>query len=167
MAGSIEKRDENTYKLIVSGGKNLDGSRCRKKTIHGTRKDAEIALAEFITEVNHRIVSEGTSITFDKWIDSNKLFIQANRKTIHPDTLGKWYKEHIVSLRLPVAKLHGIRHTNVTLLIFQNVYIATISARLGHVSINTTIKYYVHPLQNNMRKAAYVLQNLLINNNNN
>ena len=66
MAGSIEKRGENTYRLIVSGGKNLDGSRCRKtKTIHGTRKDAEIALAEFITEVNRGMVPEGKSITFE------------------------------------------------------------------------------------------------------
>jgi len=398
MAGSIEKRGENTYRLIVSGGKNLDGSRCRKtKTIHGTRKDAEIALAEFITEVNRGMVPEGKSITFedffhiwkekygskelapktysrylgmlrtrilpylgsfvlekikptdlmnlydmlendtqikriaknngqrtlkplspktilehhrllsamfqravywqllvdnparrvkppktkkpkieffdddeckllinslqdftgnklkykvailldifsgvrrgelvglewsdvdfknetievnkstqylpekgifdkdpktessnrivpipnyitnvllkykdwydeqkelygDKWIDSNKLFIQANGKPMHPDTLGKWYKTHIESLGLPVVKLHGIRHTNATLLISQNVDIATVSARLGHASINTTIKYYVHPLQKNMRKAAYVLQDLLINNNDN
>ena len=27
MAGSIEKRGENTYRLVVSGGKNLDGTR--------------------------------------------------------------------------------------------------------------------------------------------
>lgn len=398
MAGSIEKRGENTYRLIVSGGKNLDGGRCRKtKTVHGTRKDAEIALAEFITEVNRGMVPEGKSITFeefyyiwqekygskelapktysryvgmlksrilpylgsfpldkikptdlmnlydmlendtqikriaknngqrtlkplspktilehhrllsamfqravywqllvnnparrvkppktkkpkieffdddeckllinslqdftgnklkykiailldifsgvrrgeliglewsdvdfknetieinkstqylpekgifdkdpktessnrivpipnyitnvlleykdwydeqkelcgDKWIDSNKLLIQANGKPMHPDTLGKWYKSYIESLGLPEVKLHGIRHTNATLLISQNVDIATVSARLGHASINTTIKYYVHPLQKNMRKAAYVLQDLLIDNNNN
>lgn len=68
MAGSIEKRGENTYRLIVSGGKNLDGSRCRKtKTIHGTRKDAEIALAEFITEINRGMVPEGKSITFEEF----------------------------------------------------------------------------------------------------
>lgn len=68
MAGSIEKRGENTYRLIVSSGKNLDGSRCRKtKTIHGTRKDADIALAEFITEVNRGMVPEGKSITFEEF----------------------------------------------------------------------------------------------------
>lgn len=65
---------------------------------------------------------------------------------MHPDTLGKWYKSYIESLGLPVVKLHGIRHTNATLLISQNVDIATVSAGLGHASINTTIKYYVHPL---------------------
>jgi hypothetical protein len=41
-------------------------SRCRKnKTIHGTRKNSEIVLAEFITEVNRGMVSEGKSITFE------------------------------------------------------------------------------------------------------
>lgn len=68
MAGSIEKRGENTYRLVVSGGKNLDGTRYKKtKTIHGTRTDAEIALAEFITEVNRGLVPEGKSITFEEF----------------------------------------------------------------------------------------------------
>lgn len=396
MAGSIEKRGENTYRLVVSGGKNLDGTRCKKtKTIHGTRKDAEIALAEFITEVNRGLVPEGKSITFeeffyiwdekyaskelapktysryigilksrilpylgsfpldkikptdlmnfydmlendtqikriaknngqrtlkplspktilehhrlisamlqnavywqllpsnparrvkppktkkpkmeffnddeckfliqslmeltgsklkykvailldifsgvrrgeliglewsdvdfknetininkstqylpengifdkdtktessnrivpipdyitktlleykewydeqkniwgDKWIESNKLFVQDNGKPMHQDTIGKWFKPYIEELGLPIIKFHGIRHTNATLMIANNVDIATVSARLGHASINTTIKYYVHPLEKNMRKAAYVLQDLLIGDN--
>ena len=68
MAGSIEKRGENTYRLVVSTGKNLDGSRARRsKTIHGTRRDAEIALAEFVTEVNHGLVPEGKPITFEEF----------------------------------------------------------------------------------------------------
>lgn len=396
MAGSIEKRGENTYRLVISGGKNLDGTRCKKtKTIHGTRKDAEIALAEFITEVNRGLVPEGKSITFeeffyiwdekyaskelapktysryigilksrilpylgsfpldkikptdlmnfydmlendtqikriaknngqrtlkplspktilehhrlisamlqnavywqllpsnparrvkppktkkpkmeffnddeckvliqslmeltgsnlkykaailldifsgvrrgeliglewsdvdfknetininkstqylpengifdkdtktecsnrivpipnyitktlleykewydeqkdilgDKWINSNKLFIQDDGKPMYPDTIGKWFKPYIEKLGLPIIKFHGIRHTNATLMIANNVDIATVSARLGHASINTTIKYYVHPLEKNMKKAAYVLQDLLIGDN--
>lgn len=389
MAGSIEKRGKNTYRLVVSGDKNLDGTRCKKtKTIHGTRKDAEIALAEFITEVNRGLVPERKSITFeeffyiwdekyaskelapktysryigilksrilpylgsfpldkikptdlmnfydmlendtqikrisknngqrtlkplspktilehhrlistmlqnavywqllpsnparrvkppktkkpkmeffndyeckfliqslmeltgsnlkykaailldifsgirrgeliglkwsdvdfknetininkstqylpengifdkdtktessnrivpipnyitktlleykewydeqkdicgDKWIKSNKLFVQDTGKPMHTDTIGKWFKPYIEELGLPTIKFHGIRHTNATLMIANNVDIATVSARLGHASINTTIKYYVHPLEKNMRKAAYVLQ---------
>ena len=59
MAVSIEKRGENTYRLVVSTGKNFDGSRVRRtKTIHGTRKDVEIALAEFVTESNRGLVLE-------------------------------------------------------------------------------------------------------------
>lgn len=105
---------------------------------------------------------EQKDIWGDKWIESNKLFVQDNGKPMHPDTIGKWFKPYIEELGLPIIKFHGIRHTNATLMIANNVDIATVSARLGHASINTTIKYYVHPLEKNMRKAAYVLQDLLI-----
>ena len=108
---------------------------------------------------------EQKDICGNKWINSNKLFVQDDGKPMHPDTIGKWFKPYIEKLGLPIIKFHGIRHTNATLMIANNVDIATVSARLGHASINTTIKYYVHPLEKNMRKAAYVLQDLLIGNN--
>ena len=108
---------------------------------------------------------EQKDICGDKWINSNKLFVQDDGKPMHPDTIGKWFKPYIEKLGLPIIKFHGIRHTNATLMIANNVDIATVSARLGHASINTTIKYYVHPLEKNMRKAAYVLQDLLVGKN--
>lgn len=396
MAGSIEKRGENTYRLIVSGGKNLDGSRCRKtKTIHGTRKDAEIALAEFITEVNRGMVPEGKSITFEDffhiwkekygskelapktysrylgmlrtrilsylgsfvlekikptdlmnlydmlendtqikrisknngqrtlkplspktilehhrlisamlhkavywqlipynpadrvqpprapkaqrkfyddeqcrvllkglnelkdseikykvaiiltvftgvrlgelmgldwenidfknkeisvnkssqylastgvytktpktpssyrhisipdsvieileeyklwyndqkdlcgefWEESNRLFVQDNGKPMHPDTVSKRFVKFVQKIGLPYLNFHGIRHTNATLLISQNVDVAVVAARLGHAQISTTFNFYVHPLASHNRSAGIVLQNLLVDKN--
>ena len=42
MAGSIEKRGKNSYKLIFTNGYDLEGNIIRRtKTIHGTKKDAE------------------------------------------------------------------------------------------------------------------------------
>ena len=84
---------------------------------------------------------------------------------MHPDTIEKWFKPYIEKLGLPIIKFHGIRHTNATLMIANNVDIATVSARLGHASINTTIKYYVHPLASHNRSAGIVLQNLLVDKN--
>lgn len=41
MAGSIEKRGDNTYRLVYFCGKNLDGSPARHtKTVHCTKKEA-------------------------------------------------------------------------------------------------------------------------------
>lgn len=101
----------------------------------------------------------------DKWIDSKKVFIQDNGKAMHPDTIGKWFKKFVQEIGLPVMNFHSLRHTNATLLISQNVDIATVSARLGHAQIATTAKFYVHPLQKNMRIAGDVLQNLLVGSN--
>lgn len=396
MAGSIEKRGENTYRLIVSTGKNLDGSRARKtKTVHGSRKDAEVALAQFVVEANHGLIPEGKPITFEEffhvwqinygkkelapstykryvrmletrilpylgsftlekikptdlmklydmleqdtqikrlaknngertfkplskktilehhrlissmlhkavywqlipfnpaervqpprasrvkrrfyddeqckillsnlnslsenemkykvaiildvftgvrlgelmglewndidfknkeiiinkasqylpekgvytkepktsssyrnvsipdsviemlqeykrwydtqkelcgefWNDSDRLFVQDNGKPMHPDTVSKWFGKFIRKIGLPVINFHGIRHTNATLLISQNVYVAVVAARLGHAQISTTFNFYVHPLASHNRSAGLVLQNLLVDKN--
>ncbi len=395
MAGSIEKRGENTYRLVVSTGKNLDGFRARRtKTIHGTRKDAEIALAEFVTEANHGLVPEGKSVTFEEfyhiwqvnygakdlapstykrycriletrllpyfwhfyiskikptdimkfydllekdtqlvrkqgnngaktkkplsgktilehhrllramlhkavywqlilanpaervqppktrkpkrryyddeqskalvsnlieltedqikykvailltlftgvrlgelmglewndinfkdgivcvnrssqylakegiftkmpktensirevgipdfvvslleeyklwydnqkelcgelWIDSNRLFVQADGKPMHPSTISKWFVKFVEQIGLPVINFHGLRHTNATLLISQNIDVAVVAARLGHAQITTTFNFYVHPIIFHNKSAGNVLQNLLIPN---
>ena len=43
MAGSIEKRGENTYRLVYACGYNLDGSIAKyTKTVHCSKKEAEI-----------------------------------------------------------------------------------------------------------------------------
>ncbi len=396
MAGSIEKRGENTYRLIVSTGKNLDGSRARKtKTVHGSRKDAEVALAQFVVEANHGLIPEGKPITFEEffhvwqinygekelapstykryvrmletrilpylgsftlekikptdlmklydmleqdtqikrlaknngertfkplskktilehhrlissmlhkavywqlipfnpaervqpprasrvkrrfyddeqckillsnlnslsenemkykvaiildvftgvrlgelmglewndidfknkeiiinkasqylpekgvytkepktsssyrnvsipdsviemlqeykkwydsqkelcgefWNDSDRLFVQDNGKPMHPDTVSKWFGKFIRKIGLPVINFHGIRHTNATLLISQNVDVAVVAARLGHAQISTTFNFYVHPLASHNRSAGLVLQNLLVDKN--
>ena len=93
--------------------------------------------------------------------DSDRLFVQANGTPIHPVTISKWFRKFVTGIGLPVINFHAIRHTNATLLVSQNVDIAAISARLGHASITTTFKYYVHPLQKQAERAGYVLQNLL------
>ena len=396
MAGSIEKRGENTYRLVVSTGKNLDGSRARRaKTIHGTRKDAEIALAEFVTEANRGLVPEGKPVTFEEfyhiwqinygtkdlapstynryvgmlesrilpylvsftlekikptdlmklydmleqdtqikrlaknngertlkplskktilehhklisamlhkavywqlipynpadrvqpprapkaqrkfyddeqcrvllkglnelkdseikykvatfltvftgvrlgklmgldwenidfknkeisvnkssqylartevytktpkapssyrhisipdsvieilekyklWFDdqkelcgksleeSNRLFVQDDGKPMHSDTVSKWFVKFVQKIGLPYLNFHGIRHTNVTLLISQNIDVAVVAARLGHAQISTTFIFYVHPLASHNRSAGIVLQNLLVDKN--
>lgn len=396
MAGSIEKRGENTYRLVVSTGKNLDGSRARRtKTIHGTRKDAEVALAEFVTEANHGLIPEGKPVTFEEffhvwqvnygekelapstykryvrmletrilpylgsftlekikptdlmklydmleqdtqikrlaknngertlkplskktilehhrlissmlhkavywqlipfnpadrvqppkasrakrrfyddeqckilvnslnelqeneikykvaiildvftgarlgelaglewsdidfknkeiainkasqylpemgvytkepktsssyrnvsipdsviemleeykiwynkqkelcgefWNDSGRLFVQDDGKPMHPDTISKWFGKFIRRIGLPVINFHGIRHTNATLLISQNVDVAVVAARLGHAQISTTFNFYVHPLASHNRSAGLILQNLLVDKN--
>lgn len=52
MAGSIEKRGKNSYRLVCLAGYNLQGQPIKKtKTVHGSKKDAEIELAKFVADV--------------------------------------------------------------------------------------------------------------------
>ena len=70
MAGSIEKRGKNSYRLIVHEGYDLSGKPLRHtKTVHGTKKDAEVELAKFVTEVQNGLVVDGKSLKFSEFTE--------------------------------------------------------------------------------------------------
>lgn len=48
---------------------------------------------------------------------------------------------------VPAISIHGLRHTHASLLLFTGVSIASVARRLGHSSINTTQKTYLHIIQ--------------------
>lgn len=49
---------------------------------------------------------------------------------------------------IPTISIHGLRHTHASLLLFAGVSIASVARRLGHASINTTQKTYLHIMRN-------------------
>ena len=125
----------------------------------------EIAIPEFIIfllEEYKLWYEEQKSIYGELWTNSDRLFVQADGKPMHPSTISKWFVKYVGQIGLPVINFHGLRHTNASLLVAQNIDIAVISARLGHAQISTTLDFYVHPLLSHNRKAGYALENLLL-----
>ncbi len=125
----------------------------------------EIAIPEFIISLLEKYklwYEEQKSIYGELWTDSDRLFVQADGKPMHPSTISKWFVKYVGQIGLPVINFHGLRHTNASLLVAQNIDIAVISARLGHAQISTTLDFYVHPLLSHNRKAGYALENLLL-----
>lgn len=59
-------------------------------------------------------------------------------------TPNKWLERHCKHCNIPVISIHGLRHTHASLLMFAGVSIASVSRRLGHSSITTTQKVYMH-----------------------
>ena len=48
---------------------------------------------------------------------------------------------------IPTITVHGLRHTHASLLLFAGVSIASVARRLGHASMTTTQKTYLHVIQ--------------------
>lgn len=48
---------------------------------------------------------------------------------------------------IPEISIHGLRHTHASLLLFAGVSIASVARRLGHSSMTTTQKTYIHIIQ--------------------
>ncbi len=54
---------------------------------------------------------------------------------------------HCCSANIPIISVHGLRHTHASLLLFAGVSIASVARRLGHASMTTTQKTYLHIIQ--------------------
>lgn len=66
---------------------------------------------------------------------------------VYNSTINGILKRYCGRLGIPVVSIHGLRHTHASLLLFAGVSIASVARRLGHSSINTTQKTYVHIVQ--------------------
>ena len=125
----------------------------------------EVAIPDFVVfllEEYKLWYEEQKSFCGELWTDSNRLFVQADGKPMHPSTISKWFVKYVAQIGLPVINFHGLRHTNATLLISQNIDVAVVAARLGHAQITTTFNFYVHPIISHNRNAGNVLENLLL-----
>ena len=52
-----------------------------------------------------------------------------------------------MKLNIPVISVHGLRHTHASILLYAGVSIASVARRLGHASMTTTQKTYLHVIQ--------------------
>lgn len=62
--------------------------------------------------------------------------------------------------KLPIIRLHDLRHTSATLLLSQNVDIETVSHRMGHSKASITLDVYGHWLKETDEKASNVLNQM-------
>lgn len=125
----------------------------------------EVAIPDFVVSLLEEYklwYDEQKSFYGELWTNSNRLFVQADGKPMHPSTISKWFVKYVAQIGLPVINFYGLRHTNATLLISQNIDVAVVAARLGHAQITTTFNFYVHPIISHNRNAGNVLQNLLL-----
>jgi len=96
-----------------------------------------------------------------KWVDSNRLFIQWDGKPITPTAINKWLNEFTQKHGLPRITPHGLRHTNISLLISHGVDLRTVANKAGHSRTSTTVDIYAHAIQSADEQASQVLDHIL------
>lgn len=62
-------------------------------------------------------------------------------------TVNGILSRYCIKLSIPVISVHGLRHTHASLLLYAGVSIASLARRLGHASMTTTQKTYIHIIQ--------------------
>ena len=69
------------------------------------------------------------------------------RGRVYNSTINNILERHCKKANVPVISIHGLRHTHASLLLFAGVSIASVARRLGHSSMTTTQKTYLHIIQ--------------------
>lgn len=66
---------------------------------------------------------------------------------VYNSTINDILERHCKNVEVPVISIHGLRHTHASILLFAGVSIASVAHRLGHSSMTTTQKTYLHIIQ--------------------
>lgn len=69
------------------------------------------------------------------------------KKAVYNSTVNDVLSRHCKNTNIPVISVHGLRHTHASILLFAGVSIASVARRLGHASMTTTQKTYLHIIQ--------------------
>lgn len=69
------------------------------------------------------------------------------KEKVYNSTVNDILMRYCKKAKIPVISIHGLRHTHASLLLFAGVSIASVARRLGHSSMNTTQKTYLHIIQ--------------------
>lgn len=63
---------------------------------------------------------------------------------VYNSTANSVLERHCKQVNIPTITIHGLRHTHASILLFAGVSIASVPRRLGHSSMTTTQKIYLH-----------------------
>lgn len=96
---------------------------------------------------------EEYSLSLATWQNLEYVFTDKNGNVMNPQTPTKQFSKFLDRHNIRHLKFHCLRHTSATLLLSNGCDIKTISARLGHSSIETT-NIYVHMLKSVDKAAA-------------
>ena len=94
-------------------------------------------------ELDWRTVAQFSELTRDLPKDES-IFAKG---VIYNSTVNSILEKHCRHAGIPIISIHGLRHTHASLLLYAGVSIASVARRLGHASITTTQKTYLHIIQ--------------------
>lgn len=119
----------------------------RFKTPKTDNSVRDISLPDIVIEAlrDHRRqqLEQRVALGLGKWDDTALLFPKLDGSPQSPRAFSKEWSDVAASIALPVT-LHALRHTHASHLIDAGIDVVKISRRLGHASVDITLRVYAH-----------------------
>lgn len=96
-------------------------------------------------QIDWQIVMQFASLVKD--LPPNQPIFVVGDEKVYNSTVNDILERYCRKLEIPVISVHGLRHTHASILLYAGVSIASVARRLGHASMTTTQKTYLHVIQ--------------------
>jgi integrase len=97
----------------------------------------------------------------DRWTDTGLVFTKEDGEAWHPEVVSRFFRSAVKRSRLPVIRLHDLRHTHATLALRAGIHPKVVSERLGHATIAITLDTYSHAIPAMQEEAAALIAGLV------
>lgn len=141
------------YHLPHAGAATKPPKSGKSRTVHLTQ-DTQNILSELKREQRKECFKSGVG-----WSSQSFVF-GVDGLMLYPTTPTRWWSRFLKQNALPRRPLHTLRHSSASLLLSAGVDLKTVSARLGHSSLEVT-EIYLHLMGDSDAAAAQKLQNIL------
>jgi integrase len=132
MRGTIRQRSKGSWTIQVYAGRDpVTGKKMRiARTVRGTKKEAELALAKLINAVETGIDFNSSKLTFGDYAER---WLRSKRKNVRPKTLERYsdiFRLHIIPVvgNIPLLKLKPLHLEKV----YEQAFARGLSAQSVH-----------------------------------
>lgn len=144
---------------------NIRGKGVTETTVKTVKSNRTVTLPDKCFELlkEYKAVQEERKrLLYSKWHDSPYVFKSIFGGCMNPEWLSRNWKIFLKKHNFRTIRLHDLRHTCATYLLSIGTPIATVSRKLGHSDIYTTLNTYTHSLEADDKKAVEELSNRLL-----
>lgn len=78
---------------------------------------------------------------------NQRIFIISNGDRVYNSTANDRLQKLCEQAGVPRISMHSLRHTHASILMYEGISLSTISKRLGHASLSTTQRTYLHMIK--------------------
>lgn len=157
-----ENVDWNTNRLYLCENRVYTPESGAISTTLKTGENRYVTISPFVMGLLKRWRVEQATVFLRLGITPSGYVLTAeNGGPMHPDSPTDWLAKFSKRHGLPPIHPHKFRHTQASLLIAEGVDILTISKRLGHAKVSTTLDIYSHQLAKSDERASEALDGLI------
>ena len=105
--------------------------------------------------------AEEREIVGDEWVESDFVFTAWKGTPLDTRNVLRHFQNLLKRLGLPHRRVHDLRHTRASLLLYQGVHLRVVMEILGHSRISLTMNTYSHVIPALNQDAAEKLGDVL------